>query len=250
MNMLIHQLIGGPSDFGVGWIIILLSAIITIVVSLVSFTKWLVKKMQGVSRALELVSLLDTGAHISHYMTLLGNPVYIGRNGHFQEHIFVNYYFYVQTLADPNGQVALFSVTTRRKSFHPVLKTQFDSPLVKLGQTNFLRLGTPKKVFTSGDHGAITTYAESYYFGFDGDYRTYAFSFNPNGYGKLAPVPSSFGLSNALENPEEVKIFRENTIVNTYTISSLGDVNHNFQELGSNVTFGPKHYQIRVFAKK
>ena len=205
----IKQLIGGPSDFGVGWMIILVSSIITILVSVSSFLKWLINKAQKKKRLLETISLLDTGAHMSHLNTLLGNPVSINRVGHFQEYIFVNHYFYIQALADSNSNVILFSVTTRKKTFCPTLRDQFGSFLVKLGKTNFSHLSNPKDTITSGDHGAITFYSESYYFGLDGGYRTYAFSFNPSGYGKLPEVPLSLLRSDTPQDPDAIKTFRE-----------------------------------------
>ena len=246
---LIRQIIGGPSDFGIGWLIILMASIIAILIFIFNVAVWSINKFRERSRFLETISRLDTGAHITYFMSLLGNPISINQNGIDQEYIFVSKYCYVQACANPDGKVTLFSVTTRRANFNPGLKLQFRRPLgIRLGQTNFSQLGDdPKRKIFNGDHGGITFYAEPYYFGYDGSYRTYFFSFNPNGYGKLPAVPLSFVRSDIFEDPEDIKRFRQKTIVNTYTVSSFaGPDGH--KEVDDSVVFGPDYFQVRVFS--
>jgi len=181
---------------------------------------------------------------------LLGNPVSINKSGADEEYIFVNKYCYVQAVTDQNGKVSLYSVTTRRGDFNPVLSLQYSTLGVQLAKTRFSDLGTPGSTIYNGDHGGITFYSESYYHGYDAGYRTVFFSFNPNGFGKLGIVPRSWimgGIPDA-EQDSTIKKFREETLVNTYTVSTfMGPDGHkNTDHL---TIFGPKSYQVRVFKK-
>lgn len=245
---LIKQLVGGPSDFGIGWWIILVSSIATVLVFVFDSLRWLIDKIQEKDRLLEKISILDTGSHISHFITLLGNYVTANRFSNYKEYIFTNHYFYVQAVTDSEENVSMFSVTTRRKNFHPILKTQFNDLIVELGKMNFSQLGGSRKDSNDrSDHGAVVAYSESYYFGLDGSYRTYFFSFNPNGYGRISFLPQS--------NPESdlQVVDRKRTVVNTYTVSRFSgpDGYKEFnKEMGSNIVLGPGRGHIRVFANK
>ena len=243
---LVKQIIGGPSDFGIGWIIILMASVIAIFATIVTFWKWASTRLKEKSRFLQMAAQLDTGAHVSYFISVLGNPVSISPNeATTQEYIFVNKYFYVQAVTNPDGGVSLFSVTTRRKDFNPVLKSQFGQVLVVLGETTFSMLANSKKRRFSGDHGGITFYSESCYFGYDGSYRMYFFSANPNGLGNLPTVPASF-VEMGEEDAADLERFRAETIINTYTISTLSGPNGD-EDVPDNIIFGPKTYQVRVF---
>ena len=238
MEELIKHIIGSPSEFGVGWVVLLVAAIITIFLPIAQAGKSIIKIWKRKSVLLKKISLLDTSCHISYFISVLGDPVHINSiksdTGQiFNESIFVNRFFYVQVIVDVQGSVLLFSITTRRKNFNPVLRTQFGDFIVQLGKTRFsiLRGTGEKKPDTSGDHGAITYYSETHYLGYDGGYRDFAFTYNPNGYGKLAIATDDYTGHNA-------KQFRD-TVINTYTVISKKDIPCNY--------FGPKHYQIRVF---
>jgi hypothetical protein len=242
----IKQIIGGPSDFGVGWLIILASSILGIAVIIFSFLRWIINKLQEKNRFMKIVYLLDTGTPISYFMNLLGNPVHINNTDIGQEYIFVNHYFYTQAITDSAGNISLFSITTRRKNFNPVLEGKSGSSFVVLGKTNFSKFSEPKRTIANGDHGGITFYSEAYYFGYDGNYHTYFFSTNPNGYnGNLPEIPESFLLINAPKNPEKIKKFRDKAIINTYTIDGFS-----CEKINDNWVFGPRYNQIRVFTKK
>ncbi|MFA6446407.1 MAG: ETEC_3214 domain-containing protein [Candidatus Paceibacterota bacterium] len=246
----VRTLIGGPSDFGIGWVIILASSVLTIAVIIFGFLKWLVGRIQEKKRILESVSLLDTGGHISYFTALLGTPVSITPVNDKLEYIFVNKYCYVQALTDQNGTVSLFSITTREKNFNPTLKDRFDNFSLKLGRNTFAQLGhTPKRAVVGSDHGAVTFYSEAYYLGYDGGYRTYFFSFNPNGYGKIGAHPHDFNPALHISPSPTMQDFRENTTINTYTISTYyGPDGH--KEVNDSAFFGPRDQQIRTFKKK
>jgi hypothetical protein len=238
MNNAIKTIIGSPSDFGIGWIILLVAAAITIILPCLKIINLLVKKLLRKSEHLKKISLLDTSTHISYFISILGVPIHIGTlkdpdGKMYHEHIFVNHFFYVQAVTDVAGVVALFSVTTRRKKFNPILKTQFSDFVVQLGKSRFtdISIKQSENARTKGDHGAITYYSETHYLGFDGWYRDFGFTYNPNGYGKLAIATDD-------DNPQNLSRFRETTI-NTYTIISDKNLPCDY--------FGPKAYQIRVF---
>ena len=244
----IKQLIGGPSDFGIGWLIILLAALIGIVIAISNGAYFIVAKLREKSRFLDIVSRLDTGAHISYFISLLGTPVSINQTGTEEEYLFVNKYCYVQVITDSNGKASLFSVTTRRGNFSPALKFPYMAHGVTLGHARFSSLGTPGSRIYNGDHGGITFYSESYYYGYDASYRTVFFSFNPNGFGKLGIVPRSWIMGGIPDEKEDMvtKRFREETLVNTYTVSTfIGPDGH--KNVNDLTIFGPKSYQVRVF---
>ncbi len=248
----VKQVIGGPSDFGVGWIIILLAALIGIGVAIFSGSSFIINKLCEKSRLLEVVSRLDTGAHISYFISMLGTPVSINQSGTDEEYIFVNKYCYVQSVTDQNGKVLLYSVTTRRGDFNPSLSLDYTKLGIRLGKTRFSDVGTPCSRIYNGDHGAITFYSESYYHGLDAGYRTIFFSFNPNGYGKIGIVPRSWIIGGHPDEGQDmdmiVKKFREETLVNTYTVSTfMGPDGH--KDVDNLTIFGPKSYQVRVFKK-
>ena len=238
MEELIKHIIGSPSEFGVGWVVLLIAAAITIFVPIVQVSRSIIRFCKRKSVLLKKIALLDTSCHSSYFISVLGDPVHINsiksETGQiFNESIFVNRFFYVQTIVDVQGSVLLFSVTTRRKNFNPILRTQFGDFVVQLGKTRFSELGSAadKKPETNGDHGAITYYSETHYLGYGGGYRDFAFTYNPNGFGKLAIATDNYIENNA-------KQFRD-TVINTFTVISKKDIPCNY--------FGPKHYQIRVF---
>jgi len=228
------HIIGGPSDFGIGWVIILISSAITFLVSAINLSKWVVNKSNEKKFLLKKIALLDTGSHITHFISLLGNYVSVDEN---KEYIFVNNFFYVQAIADQNGSISTFSLTTRKKNFHPVLRDQFGSILITVGSTNFSELTNPIRIVKNGDHGVRNFYSEVCYFGYRGGYRNYAFSSNPNGYGKMLPFSD---MEDITENPMELKNFRATTLINTYSVGVPREPS-NFEY------FGPKYNQIRVF---
>jgi hypothetical protein len=242
----IKQLIGGPSDFGIGWMIILISSIITILVALVGFFGWLNEKIQYKRHYLKKISLLALGTPIDYFKTLLGDPVFINKVSDYDEYIFVNYYFYVQALVDSNRKVVLFSITTKEKRFNPVLNISDIN--VVLGKTKFSEVGELEKIITHpGNHGGLSTYSELHYFGNPGHYLKYVFSINENGCGKdIFDVPLYFYLTEEPEDQTALKKFRVKATINTYTISGFFWDEDWEKEINEGLEFGPKNLQIRI----
>lgn len=244
----IKDLIGGPSDSKIGWIIILIASIRTSLEFCFIVFKYLFNKLTNQERKdlLIKISSLDTGLHISYFVSLIGNYISINKiDAIYQEYIFVNKYFYIQAITNLDQKVILFSVTTREKGFCPILKTQFNDFIVKLCETNFYTYNNMESSISLYDHGEISFYSEIYYFGYDGKYRTYLFSFNPYGYGELYFVNSG-----NVDNPI-INIDRKKTFINTYTVCSFqGPGGHNeFEKKFSNIMMGPNSI-VTAFQKK
>ena len=238
----IKQLIGGPSDFGLGWAIILASSVLAIMATFITLIKWLISKMGTKSQLLHKISLLTIGTDIDYFKTFLGNPAFINRVGNYTELIFVNRYFYVQAL-ESFGRVVLFSITTRERGFKPVFKIGGSDVTIKLGKTKFSELGEPRRVFKRcGDHGGFDFYAELHWFGNPGHYLYYGFGINENGHGRFLHVPHSF-MENVPEDKNEIDEFRAGNSINTYTV--VGSIEED-EIVRENIEFGPQRSQIRV----
>ena len=92
-SSVIKQIIGGPSDFGIGWLVILTSSIITILIAFVGFLKWFDEKVRKKWHLLKTISRLTIGTSIENFKALLGNSVFINEIGNYDEFIFINPYF-------------------------------------------------------------------------------------------------------------------------------------------------------------
>lgn len=197
---------------------------------------------------LKKINKLAPEVTIDYFINNLGNPTIVNRGENQKEYIFVFKWAYVSASTDLNGQVLMFSVTTRSKRFKPHIilgpfSTENKVIVVKLGKTTFSHLdkiGTGKVV--SGMGARRGYYVEEYYFGNPGNYQTFAFSFNQAGYGKgdyLCVL--NFGAESSAD--PRIQVFRNDTTINTYSITSpyitLEEI-----ENGSNP--GPNYDQVRV----
>ena len=77
----IKTIIGGPSDFGAGWIIILISSFITIALAVVGLYKWGYEKINERRKFLQKTLLLVIGTNIENFKVVLGSPVFINKIG-------------------------------------------------------------------------------------------------------------------------------------------------------------------------
>ena len=222
INFITH-LIGGPSDFAVGWIVILVSSLITITIAMVSFLQWIIKKLNKKNIYLQKTQQLAIGMDIRNFENILGNPAFINKlddelSG-YKEFLFSNPYFYTQAIINSEQQVILFSITTKREDFNPKLGNGSDGdtgPSVVLGKTSFSEIGNdPQKIFKHYDHGGIGFYSEVFYFGRPGHYLNYAFTLNLNGKpADLNYTLRSFSdLEEVLDNPSEIEKFRSKSFV-------------------------------------
>jgi hypothetical protein len=166
------------------------------------------------------LSRLGANAQISFFSSVLGEPPAMERSltsdvtsydDHgrprktpmdFREAVWIDRDFYVHALADEDGTVHAYSVTTRNKRFRPTFQipggtaedaTWFDrlrgrdfhyrpNVAVKLGKTHFAALGRPGQAAAwLGAHN--WHYFEPYYFGNPGYYQNFVFSINDAGVG-------------------------------------------------------------------
>jgi len=199
---------------------------------------------------------LSTDMHIGHFIDVLGKPVFRNAAPYHFEEVFVNDLFYVQALVDPNGNVMVYSVTTRDKRFNP----EFDIGLtaakgkkfpLRLGRTKFGDLpAQPYHVLMNGEAGRFF-FGEYYSMANLGDYQTFVFSVNDAGLIKVGN--SSNLLANfyghfdpySLTMSEELKKFRNDTVINTYSVISA-----NVDLRGIWIPFGPDFEQVKVISKK
>jgi hypothetical protein len=128
----------------------------------------------------------------------------------YQECIFVDPFYYLQTITDEDDTVLAFSVTTRRRRFRPVFAGpaplgllqrlrlrrdvgEWSKPLflVRLGKTRFSELDPPNPDDFAGPHfraspaARFWAYSEFNYYGNPGLYLTYVFTASSN-----APGPA------------------------------------------------------------
>ncbi|MDO8565189.1 MAG: hypothetical protein Q7R67_00995 [bacterium] len=255
----IKEIIGGPSDFGIGWIVILCSSIIAILVFSKDFAVWISKKISHKKRLLTTISSLAIGTNIEYFKNLLGNPTFINTIENYTENIFINPYFYTQVFTNSDGKVVMYSITTRKDDFNPALSIGWSSvpswvpirlrrffykdSVIALGKARFSELGEPENIYKrGGEHFApLNYYSEQHYFGRSGSYLNYAFSISDNS-AVFNNIPLYF-YENVPENTQELKRFRETNIFNTYTV--IGSVEWNEIEKYE-IEFGPKEPQLNL----
>ncbi|MGE0067246.1 MAG: ETEC_3214 domain-containing protein [Solirubrobacterales bacterium] len=217
-------------------------AILGAVVALIAFNaaaKSFVRRTIGRRRdRYARLGRLGTGAQLSFFVAVLGEPPAIrqtikndnyrtvvrrGDPGHveqgeeiqdifismsFVEAIFIDRDYYVQVICDLEETVLAFSVTVRRRNFHPVFqvpgnigwrekrrhKKQFGEPFVpafklRLGRTRFAELDDPEFLgcrFQAAVGARSFFYSEDRYYGFPGHYQTFVFTAS-----SAAPGPGS-----------------------------------------------------------
>lgn len=239
----IKEVIGGPSDFGAGWIIILVSSLITIAIALVGFAKWALAKLNAKNIYLRKTLQLTIGMHIRNFENILGIPAFINKLdkglSDYEEYVFSNPYFYTQAIINSRQEVVLFSITTRESDFSPEFQIGGSGSTIKLGKSVFSEISNdPGKMFVHYDHGGPNFYAEIHFFGRPGHYLEYAFSVNTNGAMNEWPgIPLSE--EGAAVNPKALVIFRSSTAINTYTVIGTFD-----REEVPNLILGPRTGQV------
>lgn len=230
----IKALIGGPSDFAVGWLLILLSSLITIIIASITVIKWVSSKLGEKGLYVQKIHQLVIGMHIRNFENILGNPVFInqldGDLQDYREFLFSNQYFFTQAIINANEEVILFSVTSKQRDFNPEFHIGGpgnSTPYIKLGKTTFAEIrDEPGQKFEHYDHGGVGFYTELFYFGRPGHYLHYAFSLNING------TPSNFDFLAGLSD-------RSKACFNTFTVISEIDT-----DKLSKIILGPRTGQV------
>ncbi len=137
------------------------------------------------------------------------------------EYVFINNLCYITAITDKNGKIISYSVTTRSKDFNPELRP-YQELSVTLARTKFSELpdAFEKNEVNVGAHNFH--YQETYYFGNPGNYLTYIFSINDAGYVEINTNEYPTILDDLILNdPQKLKKFRENSYINTYTVTDV-----------------------------
>ncbi len=244
-------------------VIVLLSSLITISQGINLLYDYYNRSLGYKSQLLDKITLLSADVHIDYFKDLIGASVFIDEvEGDMIEYIFVHDFFYVQAFTNSKNKVIAYSVTTRSKDFNPELtlgpySVDNNAVTVKLGITKFSELNKldtkPGDIFTY--LGAHTFYySEEYYFGNPGNYQTFYFTLNQSGYmgieyesDKFFEYPPYLGDKEVSINDPEIKQFRENAIINTYTVSSTSELFH--RDFIGSLECGPHYHTVRVLPK-
>lgn len=155
------------------------------------------------------------------------------------EYIFGNQYYYVQAITNSNNRVIAYSITTLDKDFNPsfeVLKDAFQADTkdtsnlekakslafnIILGKSKFSEIPErPENII--GYLGARRIlYKEEYYFGNPGKYQSYFMGVNDSGYLDFDNSDLSFfNEDRILFDDEGVRYFRENSVINTFSLTA------------------------------
>jgi len=174
----------------------------------------------------------------SDYWSLSNDSVVVDETrpliGNYKENIFIHTAYYLQTITDPEGKLALYSITLRDKTLKlSISEMQFEgSEAGLLGKTSFDKIcDYLENGFTWW--GMHYSYSERCYFGKAGKYNDYIFSASPYGiwqgeipknkdeddvYGQLVPLLLSYiGESIPRDNPDLVSL-RAKLVPNTITV--------------------------------
>ena len=174
---------------------------------------------------LDKVAQLGPSMTINFFIETLGSPVFINTFGKLKQHVFLHDLFYADAIADADGQVVMYSITTRSRDFNPILRVNEGgnpSLHVILGKTSFADLGLSSGKIRSGLGNRRAFYVEEYYLGNPGLYQTYGFSVNDAGYPPDVEVDTPQLLNAGITDTTDPKIqeLRKESIINTYTIAA------------------------------
>lgn len=148
------------------------------------------------NRRYNIVEQLTTEVQITYFKKLLGDPIFINpARGELKEYVWVDQLFYVQAIANEDGKVLSYAVTTRDKDFNPEF---YGSEGGKLGITTLSEFERSDVCYGQAGAHPPYYYFEQYYLGRPGMYRYYLYGYSNAGYlqdGTVAEIDSLFGLS-------------------------------------------------------
>jgi hypothetical protein len=224
LGQILNTLKSSPIVLLVGVLVVILSSLLTLANGLSFLLKQFQSTLGFPTKLRAQLRRLSAGVTIGFFRELLGPDVFARTNGSRREHIFINKYCYVQAVTDLEGTVVAFSVTTRKRWFHPKLvlgpySLTGEKLKVRLGRTKFFelqRFARPQDVSSSlGAHSFH--YSEEYYFGNPGKYQTFVFAINDAGHCQYSQPPTHEDCATGVANAA-VAEFRNRSVINTYTI--------------------------------
>ncbi len=139
----------------------------------------------------ETLSRLAPGVQVGYFEAVLGSPIFRTAGQSHDESVWLDRFFYVQTLSTKEGRVDLYTVTARSREFSPSLWGQtvywsLDNNSADLRIGGFTFDGFPMKERPDGILAWLGArrfhWAECYYFGNPGLYQTYFVALNDAGW--------------------------------------------------------------------
>ncbi len=212
--------------------------------------------------ALARLRRLATHVHVDYFNAVLGPPIFTRADDpNNVEQVWVDPYYFVQAFSNADGQVSIYSVTSRSPKFRPDVPFPNEgnywgkasaTPDVqaKLHVSTLASVGhTPVRIIS--DTGSRRAwYTEVYYFGNPSNYQSVALSVSD-----AAPSIGAWHCKARLDiepathkdySSPTLTEFRREAIPNTYTIS--GPLVHLEQSEALNV-FGADADDVRVFPR-
>ena len=157
IERILDTLKGSPIVLLLGVIVVVLSSLLTLANGLSFLLKQFRSTLGFPTNLRGQLRQLSAGVTIGFFRELLGPDVFARTDGPRREHVFINKYCYVQAVTDLEGTVLAFSVTTRKRRFHPTLVLgpywlNGEKLKVRLGRTRFFdlqRFAVPQNVSSS-----------------------------------------------------------------------------------------------------
>lgn len=198
-----------------------------------------------------LLNKLITEVQINYFTKYLGKPVFINysKDKAQKEYIFVNEFYYVQTITDSNDKVLAYTVTVRDKDFNPTPTfNRLTGTNITLGKTSLKQIRLSSGMSPMSCVGFLFAsnppfYYEKYYYGRPGHYQTYLFGIANSGYININYQGNDFSVlmkanKESIINCDMVSDkFRQNAIINSYSVVSKSADNLIFG-------FGPEYTQV------
>jgi hypothetical protein len=189
---------------------------------------------------------------INFFNSILGSPTFVNDGGETKQYVFVDDLFYVTAVTDLSDKVLAYSVTTRRKDFHPSFtlgpySITREMVVIKLGKSTFSeinKLGDYSGRVSSGLGARRSFYSEEYYFGNPGRYQTYLFCVNDAGFTRMGD-PQVLNIGATTTSDPQIQRFRKSTIINTYTITAPHLTSDTLRSKGVS-WIGPDLDQVRI----
>ena len=194
------------------------------------------------------------------YDKVLGSPIIrrgLGSKGLWTERLWINDLYAVQTVADSNGMVRLYSLTSRDPSLSPRVRI-LEIPIRSLG---FAKGETASgEVGSWGGMGGDFWYSEAHYLGGAGEYKTVvmtASTAGPNPTFGTMEIPQIDGAECATDGPmcpvtddieRRVRMVRARLLVTTYTV--LDSDKLPMEQLPRDFHFGPSFEDLSAASAK
>jgi hypothetical protein len=203
------------------WFLVIAGAIVTID-SLLRIGTLAYRRTIGKRKfARQKLSRLGANAHISYFISILGQPVFIMQHSEeLTEHVFIDKLYYVQAIVAKSENVRFYTVTVRDKRLRCVVplpnegRYTLDAPSVKIGigRDTFGTIGWEPTTVLASLGARRAWYAETYYLGNPMNYQTLILSWNDAGFGSWPPLEALLkDFSNVIDSTNTERYLRSDT---------------------------------------